>query len=466
MNWVSAALHRLAGSAGTEPALLTAEQAVSFKEFEQRTDRVAGGLMQYGVAEGCLVPIAVTSRVDMLTVAVAMLRLGATPLPLDPKCPPAALDGLLKLCAATLLVVDHPTSGRSGIEEVRAEDVTEPPGIPRWRRQRAPTWWKAIVTPAGDSEDVVLTAGSLPTEAPKATALRVAEGGRALIVGPLSQNGPFELALRHLFRGGAVICPDRFSPAAVGSLAQRWAPTWALMAPTHLHRILHDSEGPAICETLRRSLKTLVHSSAPCDPALKAALIGQIGADRVCEYYGTSYYDGTFATAAEWARHNETVGRSIPTGDLRVVDDDGAELGPGMEGTIQGRSRIGMAVRSLRDASDTVAGGWLSVGDRGVINRNGYLYLSGGPAHRAISGGTNIDVREIEAVLRRHADVQDAEVRGQDDPEWGQRVAATVWVKDPALTAGQIEAYCRRSLAPHKVPKSWTVQTEPRRLAT
>jgi acyl-CoA synthetase (AMP-forming)/AMP-acid ligase II len=100
-------------------------------------------------------------------------------------------------------------------------------------------------------------------------------------------------------------------------------------------------------------------------------------------------------------------------------------------------------------------------GDVGVLDGEGHLYVTGRRAQRILTGGTNVDPSEVEAVLRLHDRVEDVAVVGLPDAEWGEVVGAAV-VARPGGTLDQsaLEALARERLAPAKLPRRFVFLPE------
>jgi O-succinylbenzoic acid--CoA ligase len=98
--------------------------------------------------------------------------------------------------------------------------------------------------------------------------------------------------------------------------------------------------------------------------------------------------------------------------------------------------------------------GWLWTGDLGWIDERGHLHPLGRSDDVIISGGENVIPEEVEQALREHPAVADVGVAGREDPEWQQAVVAVVVTRDGTRVIGsELIAFCRKRLAPYKVPK-------------
>ena len=101
--------------------------------------------------------------------------------------------------------------------------------------------------------------------------------------------------------------------------------------------------------------------------------------------------------------------------------------------------------------------GWMTLGDIGHLDKDGYLYLTDRKSHMIISGGVNIYPQEIENLLVTHDKVMDAAVIGAPCPDFGEKVVAVVQPIDMAEAGDALEAELRDFLAPSlskiKMPK-------------
>ena len=98
--------------------------------------------------------------------------------------------------------------------------------------------------------------------------------------------------------------------------------------------------------------------------------------------------------------------------------------------------------------------GFFRTGDVGYRDANGYFYILDRLKDMIVTGGENVYSGEVEAVMYQHPAVREAAVFGIPDPQWGELVAACVARKPgKALSADELIAHCRRSLANYKVPR-------------
>jgi long-chain acyl-CoA synthetase len=150
-------------------------------------------------------------------------------------------------------------------------------------------------------------------------------------------------------------------------------------------------------------------------------------------------------------RRPNSVGRPLPGVAVAIVDPAGIELPTGQDGEICVRSASAMA-RYAEASSSGPAGtdGWLHTGDRGYLDGDGYLYVTGRLKATIICGGFNIAPEELEATLVADAAVRAAAVVPLPDDRLGEIPVALVEATD---TSDAILARCRERLIGYKRPR-------------
>ena len=213
------------------------------------------------------------------------------------------------------------------------------------------------------------------------------------------------------------------------------------------------------------SLTRVMHAAAPCPVEIKKQMIDWWG-PIVDEYYASSEaICSTLITAEEWLAHPGSVGRPM-AGNLHILNEQGEELPPGEPGEVYFESAS--TFEYLNDAEKTAASrhhrGWMTVGDIGYLDEEGFLYLTDRRHHMIISGGVNIYPQEAENMLVIHPRVMDAAVFGIPDEEMGQSVKGVVQLVDPAEAseefAEELLAWLRDRLAHFKCPRTISFEAQ------
>ncbi|WP_207839898.1 acyl-CoA synthetase [Williamsia soli] len=262
--------------------------------------------------------------------------------------------------------------------------------------------------------------------------------------------------------GGTVVMMQRFDAQSALAAIEQHSVTHSQWVPTMFVRLLQLPD-----EVRRRydtsTLRVAVHAAAPCPADVKRAMIDWWG-PILYEYYSSTEGNGiTFIDSREWLDHPGSVGRAA-VGVIHVCDDDGVDVAARDIGTVY-FERDTATFEYHNDPAKTVAAqhpehsNWITTGDVGYVDDEGYLYLTDRKSFMIISGGVNIYPQEIENALTLHPKVFDVAVIGVPDPDMGEQVKAVVQpaaeaVVGPAL-ANELAAYLGDRIARYKIPKTF-----------
>ncbi|WP_194815046.1 AMP-binding protein [Nocardia sp. XZ_19_385] len=473
-----------------------------------RAGRFAAALISAGINRGDRVAVVLRNDIEFLEVALGIATCGANPVPINTRWKAAEIAHVLA-DAGVRLVVAH-TEFIPVVEAAAAQadtapliaEVAMPEELVRTLRldpacarptDRHPTleeWIAAHPEPLGyvegaisDSMGLIYTSGT--TGKPKGVArermtptqllsiaggtaqrMGLTPGGHMLVAGPLYHTSPNAVAVLALRMGTNITLMPRWDAEDFLRLVDRDRIQHAKVVPTMLSRLLSL---PA--ETRSRydvsSLTHLIHSAAPCPPAIKRAAIDWFGA-ALHEFYGCSEAGAiTWITAPEWLENPGSVGRPVDGSAVRILDDQGADVPPGSIGNVHIRGADYWPTFHYLNHPATRSSplpGMITVGDTGYLDPNGYLYLTGRSAEIIISGGINIYPAEIENALMTLPDIEDAAVFGvPTDSDLGESVHAHI-VPRPGTTPDptDIRAALADLLANYKLPEVHVVAELPR----
>jgi len=402
----------------------------------------------------------------------AATALEAVAVPINPRLVADEVAYVLQSSAATVIVVDaeHEAAATAAAGDETRVVVVEPTPVsgstPSHSLSPTPTPCPAA---AGEGDrtavgaTLIYTSGT--TGLPKGCLrLEAQERARAdelistyslgagdvhLIACPLAHSAP-GIFLRAGMRVGAdtYILP-RFRAEEFLAAVQQVRATFFFLVPTQYERLMAlPAELRASYDT--SSIRVAIVAGAPIAAATKRRLVDWLGQGVLWEFYGSSE-TGSVAVLppAEQLIRPGSVGRPPAGVDVRLVDETGEPVAVGAIGEIFVRSATVMQGYLGQPAAD----GFISVGDMGRLDDDGYLYLVDRKHDTIISGGLNVYPAEVERALKTHPAVLGAVTFGVDDPDWGQIVAAAV-TSDGSVDAAALRAFLRTKIAAYKLPKA------------
>ncbi|GAO55844.1 AMP-binding protein [Novosphingobium sp. MD-1] len=279
---------------------------------------------------------------------------------------------------------------------------------------------------------------------------------RTVITGPIYHAAPNTYALVAGRVGELVVMQPRFDAEELLALIEHHRLTHVHLVPTMFVRLLKLPEEVRWKYDLS-SLRFVAHGAAPCPPEIKQAMIAWWG-PIIHEYYGGSETGGAvYHNSEEALRKPGTVGRAMDGCAIRILDDEGNEIPAGTPGHVYIRSTsFPDFTYHGRDADRHAVEqeGFITIGDIGFLDEDGYLFLCDRANDMIISGGVNIYPAEIEAVLLSHPGIADAAVFGVPDAEFGEAVCAAIQHADiGGPDAWEVRAFVRSKLAAFKAPR-------------
>ena len=268
--------------------------------------------------------------------------------------------------------------------------------------------------------------------------------------------------------GGKLVLmqPGRFEPDRVMEVIEKEKVTAIGGVPTIMWRIV---ESPNLGKYDLSSVKRASYGGAPAAPEL-VQRIEEIFPNlrkTLSTAYGLteSASVATLNAGDDYFSHPGSVGRAVPTVELRVVDDEARDVPTGERGEIWVKGPTIMARGYWRRPEANAAAltdGWFHSGDIGYLDPDGFLYIVDRAKDMIIRAGENIYCVEVEHVLFDHRDVIDAAVVGVPHKELGEEVKAVVQLRAGATTTPEeVRDFCREHLADFKVPAYVEIRDEP-----
>lgn len=466
------------------PATIASEQvviddgsvALSYHELREGAGSAAGVLQGLGVTAGARVGIFGVNSIAAVELLFAASALGAVTVPMNYRAGEAEVRHIAEDSGAEIIFADEryaqlladarPASVRRVV--LLGDEYAE-------LKRAAPAEFPASAD-VDERDLAVLIYTSGTTSLPKGVQLThgglsafvlesadVADGGdrgATLLSVPLYHVAGLSSMLVSVYGGRRVLMMKQFDAATWLRRNSEQRPTHAFLVPTMLRKLLNE---PEFASADLSALQAISYGAAPMPlSTISQALDRFPGHVTFTGAYGMSETTSTVTVLGpedhrrrpqeseeERARRLTSVGRPIAGVELRVRTDGGGVADPGEVGEVfvrTGRAMTGYWGAEAGPTKVTIDGdGWLSTGDLGYLDEQGYLFLVGRRGDMIVRGGENIAPEEVEQTLLSHPDVLDAGVVGLPDEEWGERVGAAVVLREESSAApADLEAHCRQ----------------------
>jgi len=457
-------------------------KSLTYAGLMAEIDAVAAGLRTHGLGAGDLVATILPNLIEHAIVLLALTRVGAIPVLINPRLKPQEIGALITQ-ARTAGAIAMPDAG-----VIAALRQTLPAGGPvitvggthdgsiNFSDCRgAPDALEPVPTPAPDDLAFVFhTSGT--TGLPKGVMIphRAAESrvlfvcpqcglrhgthNRALGLMPLMHAvGFFPVLIGTLALNGTYYAVPAFDPVAAVEAVAKHKISYLFATPTHFHAMLSV---PGFERRKVASIETLVYAGA----AMTGAVLDRLGAEfdaRITNIYGTTETMNTLYMpdpVGRPLRYRSGLWAGARIARIGGSVDDAVE--DGVEGELLADATADATFTGYLNRPDATAekleDGWYRTGDVFVRLDDGDFELRGRVDDMIVTGAENVHPEEVEAVLTAHSAVVDAAVVGLDDERWGQKIVACIAAADPAPTAEDLDHHCRASaLANYKRPREY-----------
>ncbi len=446
-----------------------------YAEFAGLIHQAARAFQSMGVGHGDTVVLQLGNRPEMLTALFGLAEIGAIAVPLNRDATPAELLQAFRACSARWAIVedcrldDHRrlqagegvaesgVHGVSGFLLLCAEQPKDPVTEP-------------LVTDLTVAE-LLYTSGT--TAAPKGVMITHANlvfsghygvwqaslrgEDRVFSTMPACHSN-FQLAalMPVLVAGATLVMVEKYSASHFWQqVRQERATIVQLIAMMARTLLLQEPSGQDGCHELRDALYFM-----PLSDAEKVEFERRFRLQLLNSYGSTESIGWAVTDPPVGERRWPSVGRAGLGYEVGIFDTDGLEVAAGEVGEIRikgvpGRSlMLGYHDDPDGTAAALSADGWLRTHDEGYCDSDGWFHFVDRAVNLIKRAGENVSTSEVECVLTSHPLIAEAAVVGVPDPVRDKAVLAYVRLQPGArLAASDIVEYCRRLLAPYKVPE-------------
>ncbi len=466
-------------------AVVFEDKALTFQELNQRVNQLANTLTAMGVKKGDRVAVLAFNCIEYIEIYFGIAKCGAIASLLNFMLQPAELDYVINYCGAKVLILQSDFldaiepirdnlcvekyivlhgkgDGMEPYEELIQKGSTREPGVPLSPQDDTFIFYTGGTT--GRPKGVVLTHANLIANSVNcAIEARYKHGYSYLVTTPIFHLAAGANVFFAMFMGSKMVITKSFEPEEVLQLTERERISNVLLVPTMVNAVL---QVPNFNKYDMSSMEIITYGAA----SMPIEVLRQ-GLERFpcgfLQYFGQTesgpcltvlppedhHLDGE----ERWVKKLGSAGRQMINCEVRVVDEEGREVGVGEVGEVIGTSEaVSRAYwEKPEDTAETFRDGWVYTGDMGTKDEDGYVYIVDRKKDMIISGGENIYPREIEELLYQHPAILECTVIGIPDDYWGENVKACVVLKpEQKATEDELIQFCKDNMASYKKPKS------------
>ncbi len=441
-------------------AVCCGSKRISWKNLNQRINRLANSLNEAGISKGDTVALMSRNRLEYPEILFGILKAGGIAVPVSTLLDKKSVFKQLNDARPKAVVTEHLFAG------MMDGFFSEHPDLRLKKRiliSGSKTGWvdysdfcccslisePRTVIDGEDIYNIIYSSGT--TGNPKGIVhthrarlffaltcgleFRVHNETVACITTPLYSNGTQLMFLPAILTGGRIVIMPSFDPAELLRLIRKEKCTHIFMVPTQFIRTM---QSPEFERAETSSVEILLSAAAPLRKETKNRILAAFPKSKLVELYGLTEGISTVLRPDEQFSKTGSVGKPRLGGDIKIIDEDGKELPKGKTGEIVGLN-FSMMKEYYKDREATHGAAWqdeegntyLKTGDIGKLDTEGYLYILDRKKDLIISGGFNIYPSDIETVLLQHSEVAEAAVVGIPHEEWGETPLALVVKKSP-----------------------------------
>ena len=444
-------------------ALVSNGTQSTFRDLHARVGRMAAALTKHRFKVGDRLALLLPNEPDYIELVYACAWLGIIAVPLNTRLSVKEIDGILS------------DANPRGL--VRQSSLPVPTAQVSWQlvldQEPLDVQSDSIPDPIYDPHAIlalIYTSGT--TGQPKGVEIRHAnilenvyhtnfwfpleEGAVHLHAAPIFHIADFPFMFAAPAFGTCQITVPKFNPQTFCETVQRERVTHTVLVPTMINML---TQFPELKKYDLSTLRHLGYGGSPMAPELVHRTRQVLPSAKLVQVYGLS--ETGFLTGLLDREHTEdrltSCGRPCMGVDIRVVDQSGNEVKTGETGEFVARGANIMRGywNNAEETDRAFRDGFFRTGDVGYRDADGYFYILDRLKDMIVTGGENVYSGEVEAVIYTHPAVREAAVFGIPDSKWGELVTACVVLKPgKTLSAEELIAYCRRSLAKYKIPRS------------
>jgi len=465
------------------------QKSLTYKELNERACRLANGLTEMGIKRGDRIATIAHNRIEWIEILCAASKSGFVLVPLLFRFMPEEYQYIVQnsMCKAFVIGPEF-VEGTSSIKSRINRELANNFIYLNNNDQGSGILYESLIQNSAVKEPEVEISGddlwcinytSGSTGNPKGvvrthrawvahhimTCLGFGfdQEERALLVMPLGHANSIIFSFAILYMHGSVILYNQksFNPEGFIKMIQEEKATFTSLVPTQYVMILSLEEEIKNKYDVN-SMRTVLCSSAPLRRSTKLEIMNYFGGVRFFEGFGSTEQGVIVLLPPEdQMRKFGSVGREmIGCRPIKILNNERKEVPCGEVGEIFSEQACGMTGywNAPEATKEAFCGEYITAGDMGYKDEEGFLFLVDRKANMIITGGENVYPSEVEKIVLSHPSVKEVAVIGVPDDKWGEAIKAIVVPESGIKVSKRLEEkillFCKEQMAGYKRPRS------------
>ncbi|WP_285400136.1 long-chain fatty acid--CoA ligase [Lysinibacillus sp. fls2-241-R2A-57] len=473
-------------------AIIYNDKRFTYRELNDRVNRLANSLMNLGVRKGDRVNALLFNRNELMEALFACAKIGAIFVPINYRLSVDEVEYVVHDSGGIIFIYDDRLETIVDGLKSRTSQIHFFIRVGESQTEKDLDFEKLLIQANNDEIEYVIglkdahmmmyTSGT--TGRPKGAVLThgntqwnainclislpIAEDMITLGVAPMFHIGGMNIFITPtLYKGGTVVLQDKFDPKSTLEIIEKEKITSLFLVPAMWLAITQYTK---LDQYNLSSLKFNISGGAPCPLT-------------IIEFFqkrGIPFFEGFGLTETapmvcvldsdNSMRKNGSVGKTPMHTDIKIVDIFDKEVPVGQVGEliVRGPNIFIEYWNKPKATRDAIRNGWFYTGDLAKQDEEGFIYIVDRMKDMIITGGENVYPIEVEQVLFRHPNIKEVAIVGYPDEIWGESVKAVIALKNTneQMSLQDVRKFCEGKLAHFKIPKQIELVEELPRNAT
>lgn len=447
---------------------------ITYQKLENTINQTANAFLQLGIKKGDRILIQIGNQLEFVYCYFGAIRCGAIIVPINPAYTATEVSHIANDCQPALYICEEAANENIPVVKKLSKNLidvfsidSEEINFLRLIKEKSEIN-PEINTDGDDVCEILYTSGT--TGKPKGVMLthnslyinastyrdvfQATKDDYCLIPTPLYHSASQTNCMNTIFiAGGTNFIIPKYSTKKVMKLLDERRITYFFGPPSILALLLNHED----VHKINLDLHVTFTGSAPMPVELLKQWKEIFGFELV-EGYGLTECSPVVCThRPEDVKKPGSIGRELPGVQVKVVDEKGNEVPVGERGEliVKGPNVMKGYWNNPEATANTIKDNWLYTGDIAIKDEDGYYYIVDRKKDMIIRGGLNVYPREVEEVLYAHPNILEASAIGVPDQVMGEEIKVfySLKNKDVKVTEDELKEFCKKRLAPYKVPR-------------